>query len=617
MADQLPLWQKRFLAPQILNAQIAFADPQSGVVATNRTGRYQLYAWDVDSGKLGQLTDRKSGLIDFTLSPDGKWVYYLDDRDGGEVGHMSRFPVASGLSAGTSQDVSPDLPPYSPAGFSISLAGNLLGFTAATRQGFELYAVDVDPAGTMGESRLLYRSDRLFFGPLLSHDGDLAVIMSTEKARKPEYALYAFDTRTGERAGELWDGIGSSMRMQRFFPLPGDCRLLGTTNLSGTEQIFIWDAESGERSDLHFENLAGDLACQAVSRTGTRLLLQEFSRAVKQYYFFDLPAGPLKRLEQPAGTLGNFQFTPGGKVVASLSDAVRPSRIIALDAQRGRQDRVLLAAGEDFHGRSWQSVGFESSDGMPLQAWLATPPGSGPFPAVIDLVGGPGGVRTNSYHPSSQAWLDHGFAFLSLNYRGCASFGRDFERQIFGQPGRWEVEDIVAARSYLIETGISDPGKIFLSGWSYGGFLALLALGRRPELWAGAMAGMAIADWRLMYEDQAEMVRGYQRALFGGGPEEKSDQYASSSPITYANRVQAPVLIIQGRHDTRTPARQIVKYVAELESLGKEVRIHWLESGHGGESMDSNLAIEHQHRMLAFAREVLAAGQPAVVERTG
>ncbi|MCB0143686.1 MAG: prolyl oligopeptidase family serine peptidase, partial [Caldilineaceae bacterium] len=130
-------------------------------------------------------------------------------------------------------------------------------------------------------------------------------------------------------------------------------------------------------------------------------------------------------------------------------------------------------------------------------------------------------------------------------------------------------------------------------------------LGKRPELWAGGMAGIAIADWAVMYEDSADTLRGYQRALFGGGPEEKAEAYARSSPITYAENVAAPVLIIQGRNDTRTPPRPIQMYEEKMRALGKPVELVWFETGHAGSSMDVEQGIRHQEKMMHFAYGVL------------
>ena len=217
--------------------------------------------------------------------------------------------------------------------------------------------------------------------------------------------------------------------------------------------------------------------------------------------------------------------------------------------------------------------------------------------------GGPETVTTELFAPGSQSWLDHGFAFLTINYRGSATFGREFQQKIWGNPGQWELEDMVAARDWLVNEGIAHPDQILLTGGSYGGYLTLLPLGKRPDLWAGGMGVVAVADWRLMYEDSAETLRGYQLALFGGAPDEMPEQYATSSPITYVENVRAPLLIIQGRNDTRCPARQMEAYIARMEELGKQVEVYWFEAGHG--SLEVEEQIKQQEMMLQFAHRVL------------
>jgi dipeptidyl aminopeptidase/acylaminoacyl peptidase len=252
-----------------------------------------------------------------------------------------------------------------------------------------------------------------------------------------------------------------------------------------------------------------------------------------------------------------------------------------------------------------KSITFRSSDGEIIQGWLGLPDGPGPFPTILETHGGPTGVAAEVYSPRSQAWLDHGFAFLTINYRGSVTFGRDFEKKIWGNIGNWELTDMVAAREWLVKQGIADPAQIFLTGWSYGGYLTLLALGKGPDLWAGGMAGIAIADWAVLFEDAADTLKAYDAALFEGTPQEKPGQYRASSPITYAENVQAPVLIIQGRNDTRTPARQIEIYVEKMRSLGKSVDIHWFDAGHGSLSVEQN--IEFQELMLLFAYQILSS----------
>jgi dipeptidyl aminopeptidase/acylaminoacyl peptidase len=106
-----------------------------------------------------------------------------------------------------------------------------------------------------------------------------------------------------------------------------------------------------------------------------------------------------------------------------------------------------------------------------------------------------------------------------------------------------------------------------------------------------------------MYEDQAETLRGYQRSLFGGTPDDMPEQHAKSSPITYAEDVQAPVLVIQGENDTRCPARQMHAYEDKLKSCGKEIVVEWFDAGHGSRAMDESM--KQMETMLRWAYRTL------------
>ena len=207
------------------------------------------------------------------------------------------------------------------------------------------------------------------------------------------------------------------------------------------------------------------------------------------------------------------------------------------------------------------------------------------------------------YSPESQAWLDHGCAFFSINYHGSTTFGKSFEKSILGLLGELEVQDMASGYRWLVAQEIAPPDGVYLAGDSYGGYLTLHALARRPNLWAAGMAGIAIADWALLYEDQNETLRSYQRILFGGTPAEKPEAHAKSSPLTFAQDIQAPILVIQGSNDTRCPARQMKMFEERLRSLGKPIEVHWFEAGHG--SLAQELQIDHQELKLRFAYQTL------------
>lgn len=590
-------WKQRFRI-QTTAGYVAPGNQSRGLATSNRSGVTQLYAWDVKDGTLRQITHVPEGKSSGTLSSDGRFVYYLDDKQGNELGHYVRVP----FEGGELQDITPDMPPYASFGLNSSRDGSTIGFTHADQNGFHVYVAN-SSGETISDLRKLHHFAALSFGPKLSHGGEYAVIMTTEGMSGLNSRLVAFDVSTGEQTATLQDAEESGIEPNMFSPLPGDSRLIATTNRSGVNRPLIWDVRSGERIDLEFGELAGDVSAQSWSPDGQELLLLQISEARHQLYRYNLDSGALTRLEHPSGTFFGAYFFGDDRIFANWQSSTSPGQLIILDRATGKQTGVALAPSEAPPSRAWRSVSFPSTNGQTIQAWLVTPEGEGPFPTVLETHGGPTWAMTDLYHSGSQAWVDHGFAFLSVNYRGSTTFGREFERAIWGDLGHWEVDDMAAARSWLIENGIAEPDGIILTGWSYGGYLTLQALGKEPKLWAGGMAGIAIADWAVQYEDTADTLKGYQVALLGGTPQEKPEVYAAASPITYAKQVAAPVLVIQGSNDTRCPARPMRNYEAKLRELGKDIEVVWFEAGHG--SNDVEQSVEHQELMLRFAYRVL------------
>ena len=590
------IWRKRFLATEVLWAAVAQQNPKRGLVCTNKDGIYQLYAWDIPTGELTQVTNQPAGVLLGTISSDGNYIYFLNDDDGNEIGHYVRVP----FSGGDAEDISPELPLYSSFWISQNRMGNVSGFIAAGQDGFKVY---VKPDG--GAPTLIHQSEGIVQGPSLSCDGKISVICSSERTKSLDFSLIALDTETGQQINELWEE-NASIENMIFSPIEGDPRLVCTSSKSGFERPLIWDAVTGERVSLQLDEIPGAIAASAWSDDADQILLCQVYQAQYQLYRYEVSTHTVIKLDHPSGTLGFFTggfFTPNGEIWVTWEDSAHPSCLIALDGKTGALKRTVLKAGDAPDGRPFQSIALVSENGETIQGWLAVPEGDGPFPTILHTHGGPTSVMSSLFTPGAQCWLDHGFAFFSLNYHGSVTFGKAFEKSIWGNLGDLEVQDMAAAYKWLVENNIALPDSVLLTGGSYGGYLTLQAIGRQPELWAGGMAEVAIADWKTMYEDEAESLRGYQRALFGGAPEEVPEATRKSSPITYAEQIKAPVMVIQGENDTRCPARQMKVYEEKLKSLGKEIEIHWFTAGHGSRAQDQQ--IQHQEKMLTFAYRVL------------
>jgi len=262
-------WRQRFRAPRILWTQLARAAPTRGLALGTHSGATQLYAWDVATGALRQLTDRPHGVVDGRIAPDGRFVYYFADRQGNEIGHFVRVAFEGGAAV----DLTPELQPYATRGGTISRAGNLLAFTLANRDGHQLWCAALGPGDAVGSLRLIHQSPHEFWAPVLSYDGTLAVIPSTARAGNRHFSLVAVDTTRGTQVAELWDGPGTTAERGVFSPVLGDERLLATTNRTGVARPLLWTPRTGERVDIPLDDLAGEVFPVDWSHEGRRVLL--------------------------------------------------------------------------------------------------------------------------------------------------------------------------------------------------------------------------------------------------------------------------------------------------------------------------------------------------------
>jgi dipeptidyl aminopeptidase/acylaminoacyl peptidase len=206
------------------------------------------------------------------------------------------------------------------------------------------------------------------------------------------------------------------------------------------------------------------------------------------------------------------------------------------------------------------------------------------------------------------AWVDAGFAVVEVNYRGSTGYGTRWRDAIEGNPGHTELTDVAAVYDWCVAQRINDPERCVVNGWSWGGYLVLLALGVQPERWAAGIAGVPVADYLRAYADEMEQLRAFDRALFGGSPEQLPERYRAASPLSYVDQVRAPALVLAGENDPRCPIRQVDNYLDALAaraSAGEpvEYRVLRFDVGHG--SLVVAETIRHTATEIAFARHAV------------
>jgi len=264
------------------------------------------------------------------------------------------------------------------------------------------------------------------------------------------------------------------------------------------------------------------------------------------------------------------------QLLLTSSWPTRPPELFVQAARAGATPRALTTTtSAAFSAVAWsapeivqiRSTHFAGN----LQARIYMPPGAtagGSYPAVVFIHGA--GYLQNAH----QGWSDYyrefmfhtlltraGYVVLDMDYRASAGYGRDFRTAIYRQMGEPELEDLADGVAWLVSQRSVDPKRVGAYGGSYGGFLTMMALFKRPELFAAGAALRPVTDW-------AHYNEGYTSAILNT-PEVDPEAFRRSSPIEFAAGLARPLLICHGMVDDNVAFQDTVRLVQRLIELGK------------------------------------------------
>ncbi|MFD0775478.1 S9 family peptidase [Streptomonospora algeriensis] len=403
--------------------------------------------------------------------------------------------------------------------------------------------------------------------------------------RSPDSAHGDDAAGAAETVADLWDGPGLDLTPVAFEP--DGRRLLVLHERGGRRAPLIWDPVTGAEHDVD-TGLPGELGADWTPDAAALLIFQESQGRIRLHRY-EPATGTLTALDVPPGVVSAATARPDGTVEYSWSDSQHPPSVRSTTGAA-----VLEPEGPAAPPSVPVHDVYVDGPGGTVHALVCLPEkGERPHPAVFVVHGGPQAQDYDAFMPDVAAWADHGFAVVRVNYRGSTGYGTAWRDALEGRVGITELEDITAVRDQVVGTGLADPGRLIIEGGSWGGYLALLALGRRPDDWSAGIAAVPIADFEAAYADEMEALRAFDRSMFGGSPEEVPELYRSASPITYVAGVQAPVLVLAGENDPRCPIRQVDNYLARLAELGKPHEVYRFDAGHG------SFVVEERIRQMA------------------
>jgi dipeptidyl aminopeptidase/acylaminoacyl peptidase len=339
-------------------------------------------------------------------------------------------------------------------------------------------------------------------------------------------------------------------------------------------------------------DLSGDVSALDWFPDGRAILVRHHVDGRDELFRLELGGG-LERLPTPQGTISGARVRPDGEVWFRQASGERRARVLDTAGMEPIALDEPAPPGRPHH--DWR---YRNDHGQEVHGWIVEPEGEGPHPVMVFVHGGPHWLYEDSYMPEVQAYVDAGFLVAMPNYRGSTGYGKAWRDALTGDPGFTDVDDVTAGLRDLLRRSDVDPERAVIGGWSWGGYITLMQLGRNPELWRAGVAGIPVAEYVEAYEDEAPTLQAMDRTLFGGSPEELPERYEAANPITYVERVTAPVLFVFGENDSRCPLRQVETYLKRMEALGKPHESYRFSTGHG--SMDTDEDVRQIRAILDF-----------------
>ena len=235
---------------------------------------------------------------------------------------------------------------------------------------------------------------------------------------------------------------------------------------------------------------------------------------------------------------------------------------------------------------SGESVRIPSFDNRTIPAFLYRPAGMGPFPAVIDVHGGPTAQSRRDFNRLRQYLVSKGYVVLVPNVRGSTGYGKSYTRLDNMDLGGGPLQDIVQCKRWLVGQAHVAADKVVVLGGSYGGYMALAAASFTPTEFAANVDYFGVSDLKTLVESFPAYWASFATFIYKKFGDPKNPEHAKyqhdRSPINFVDQIQRPLLVVQGDRDARVKKDQSDRIVEALHRRG--VPVHYLvlaDEGHG------------------------------------
>ncbi len=569
-------------------------DGNSLAFTWNVSGSPQLWlvSCEGESAWPRQLTALEDPVIGVRWSPDNAWLA-VNIAPGGGMNQQIYLirPDGSGLQRLTNGGRDNNwLTDWSLDGRFLTFSSNQLD-----SESIDCFMIEINVQGA-GPVRLVNRNKGTGRVQTLDKTGQRAVVGRVENRSDNNLFLVELPGPAEQvgRESLLTPHSGPATSGQAHFSPDGTAIYLATN--IGRDRMALGRvglAENGLPGPV--EMLAGredaELDQLAVAPDSGELLLVWNQAGNYRLEWFDPATGQTRPGPAlPAEIVVELEFSQDGRrLVLWATGSTQPANLWLLDLTTPETEQRFRQLTYSHHPAivleslvKPEAVAFKAHDGLTLSGWLYRAPGQAePGPLVLSFHGGPEAQEQPVFNPTYQALLTSGLSVLAPNVRGSTGFGKQFANLDNG-PLRFDaIRDIKACIDYSVEAGIAAPGRIGITGGSYGGYMTMAGLVEYPELIAAGVNQFGIVNFQTFFEQTEPWMAAISKIEYGD-PDTQRDLLHDLSPIHRIDRVKSPTLVIHGANDTNCPVVEAEQVVDSLKERGVPVEyILFPDEGHG------------------------------------
>ena len=565
------------------------ADGKHIFVSTNLTGRFNIWRTDANGSWPLQMTQSDETQVGLVASPDGKWLYFRQDKGGDEYYDIYRVPTRGGAVEQVTN--TPDL---SETGMVPGGAEGLIALSVKKQSEAQSNLAVLAPDGTIRV--LTAEADPDFnWSAQVWADGGRTIYANRGKIDSTMTEIWRVDVATGKATRVL----GKDAAIYALADLSPDGKWLAVTTDAdtGRPRAGLYNLASGDWKWL--KPVVWDQSAVRFTRDGKALLVESSDDLRSKLVRVDLASGSETPLKLPQGinfTTGLDPRSPDGRSLLVMNMAANVAGELnrydlAADTVSPVTQLALASLRPEALAGS-QMVTYTSFDGTRISALVTIPANlkrDGSNPAIVLPHGGPTAKTDDYFEDVSAALASRGYIIIAPNFRGSTGYGKAFQTANYNDLGGGDLKDVIAAKRFLVESGYVDPSRVGIFGGSYGGFMTLMAIGKAPDEFAAGVQWFGIINWRTMYRDMDEVLKAYLRSLMGT-PEANPEGYDRASPLTYIANAKAPLLSLQGENDIRVPRGQAQEVEDILKARGRTVEtVFYPLEGHGFRKRENQL----------------------------